>query len=352
MKNYRRYFLVLIFLIPICSHAEEENRRYRTLEERRDAGIKHQVTQWLKISPLVEFEYGRQRFIPADKTLSKTLVRENSQALQLEIIADPTSWMLLEIVYEYDDQLDELLLDEAVVEFEIDKFKLEAGRFTLPFGEYYSHFVTGPLLEFGEISSRALIIAWEPNEALEASIFIFKGHLEKFGTIDNTLDWGVSLNISPLEFVTVGFSYVSDVSESETKLLEDALFYQQRVDALSGFLNIEIGQHYDISLEFVQALNSFSELEEKKRRPAAWNIEYGFYPEGHFEWALRLEGSNELDGEPVLQAGIGLTWHIYKNTYLTAEVLQGQYKTDFVQNDADQSLDYFRQFMTQFVFSF
>ena len=195
--------LILTMLTPISGLAEDivqddEVRRYRTLEERRDAGIKHPITDWLAVSPLIELEYNKQRYITDDSAITDTTVSETANAFQLEIVIDPGQWLNIEIVYEYDHVLEEVILDEAVAEFELGNFKLELGRFTVPFGEYYSRFITGPLLEFGETDARALLIAWEPDDEFEAAIFVLKSKLDKPGDKnndkDNTLDWGLSLN--------------------------------------------------------------------------------------------------------------------------------------------------------------
>jgi len=354
IKNKFILLLALMFLTSFSVYAEEteeDRRRYRTLEERRDAGIKHQLTEWLEVSPLFELEYSKQRLIPLDVLDSETSISETHKTLQLEIIVDPAEWVNFEIVYEYDDLLDELILDEAVAEFIAGDFKLEVGRFTVPFGEYYSRFVTGPLLELGETDARSLVFAWEPDDEFEAAVFILKSRVEKTGKTGDSLDWGLSLNVFFTDDIVVGISYISDLSESDEKLLDDVIFYQQPVDAMSAYINIEIG-NYDISLEMVQALDHFAELDVESDRPDAWNVEFGIYPDGSFEYALRIEGSNELEDEPELQAGLGATWHLHENVYVTVEYLKGKYKKDFVENDLEQVIEYQNQFASQLVISF
>jgi len=348
--------LILTLLIPLSGLAEvvaqdEEVRRYRTLEERRDAGIKHPLTDWLEVSPLIELEYNKQRYITNDSSVSDTTTSETANTFQLEIVIDPAEWVNLEIVYEYDHILEEVLLDEAVAEFEREGFKLELGRLTVPFGEYYSRFVTGPLLEFAETDARALVLAWEPDDEFEAAVFVLKSKVDKEGDKDNALDWGLSLNASLTETIDVGISYLSDISESDDKLLEDNVFYEQKVDGVSAYINVEIGD-FDVSAELVAALENFAEFETNANRPRAWNIEFGIYPEGEFEWAFRIEGSDELEDEAQLQIGLGSTWHLHKQVYATAEYLRGRYKTGFVEDDEGEPLNHQKQFALQLVVSF
>ena len=348
--------LLLILLMPLASYAEEpaqtdEVRRYRTLEERRDAGIKHALTDWLEVSPLIELEYNKQRFVTDDSAATDTTFSETANTFQLEIVLDPVDWVTVEIVYEYDDLLEEVILDEALAEFELNKFKLELGRLTVPFGEYYSRFVTGPLLEFAETDARALVMAWEPDDEFEAAIFVLKSKLGKAGDKDDALDWGISLNASLTETIDVGLSYLSDISESDEQLLDDAITYEQKVGAVSAYINVEIGD-FDVSAELVSALNDFAEFEADFNRPLAWNIEFGVYPEGHFEWALRVEGSDELEDEAEIQLGLGTTWHLHKQVYATAEYLRGRYKKGRVENDLEELLSHQKQFALQLVISF
>lgn len=55
-----------------------------------------------------------------------------------------------EIVFEFEENKTDSNLDEAFIDLENDKWLLSVGRQLLPFGVFYSNFITGPLLEFGE----------------------------------------------------------------------------------------------------------------------------------------------------------------------------------------------------------
>ncbi len=331
-----------MFLAPIISIADEPARRYRTLKERREAGLTHEITDWLQISPLIELEYVSQTFFPEDPNLSSSTHKTNSKTLQLDTRITFAEWFNAEIVYEYDDQLDEFVLDEAIAEFELDDFKLEFGKLYVPFGEYYSRLVTGPLLEFGETRARALVLSYEPSDRLEASAFVFKSKIDKTITTNNKLDWGFSINFSPVETISAGFGYISDLSESDEKLLDENAFYQQRVNAVTTYANFRCDD-FETSIEWLQALDSFSELDADRNRPRAWNLELAFYPDNNFEWAFRIEGSKELEDAPEFQAGIAATLHVNRNISATLEFLRGRFKrglAEYAQNSelADQNL--------------
>jgi hypothetical protein len=131
--------------------AEEESVRYTTREERRDAGVKHEITDWLTASGLLEFEGILQSFSLFD-TSSHPQEDDFTKTLQLGLEISPLSWMRGELIYEYDDddESNKQTIDEAILAFEGGDFELELGKLFVPFGEYFSHFVSGPLLEFGE----------------------------------------------------------------------------------------------------------------------------------------------------------------------------------------------------------
>jgi hypothetical protein len=99
-------------------------RIYRNPEERREAGLGTELTDWLTFSGLFELEKNYTQF-------------------------------------KYDNAID------------IGEAGIQLGKLNLPFGEYYSHFVTGPLLEFGETRKNAIIFDYGITDGLEVSVFAF-----------------------------------------------------------------------------------------------------------------------------------------------------------------------------------
>jgi hypothetical protein len=131
--------------------AQEENARdegadqgriYTTREERREAGLKHEITDWLTVSGLFELEYLSQRFSLFD-TSSHTHDDNFPKTLQLSLEISPWSWVKGETIYEYDDESNRHTLDEAIAAFEGGDFELELGKLFVPFGVYFSHKLRG-----------------------------------------------------------------------------------------------------------------------------------------------------------------------------------------------------------------
>lgn len=95
---------------------------------------------------------------------------------------------------------------------------------------------------------------------------------------------------------------------------------------------------FELTIELVRALNSFRGLDPDRNRPRAWNIELGFYPDGDFEWALRLEGSGDVEDAPRLQGGVSVAWRITETASLTLDYLRGVYRHGLAEHN-DHELD-------------
>lgn len=344
------------FLLPFASFAQEEAsydkapediRIYRTPEERREAGLKYQVTDWLTVSGLAELEYTFERFSLTESS-SHTHEDDFSKSLQFGAEITPTSWLTGELVYEYDDEgSGSHTLDEATASIEAGDFELVAGKQYVPFGVYYSHFVSGPVLEFGETRDKGFTFSWGPDDRLDFSAFTYKGRAEREGTSGNEWDWGLATEVSPVAWGTFGASYLSDLADSQDGLLSDFNDrYERRVPAWSAY-GIVGFDRFEVTAELVRALRSFKELDPEANRPRAWNLELAYYPAGSFEWALRLEGSKEVEDEPELRAGMSVAWRIFKQASITLEYLRGTYEQGLAEDSKERELDKVHQFGSQ-----
>jgi len=349
-------FWIIAFTMPspllaqeevIRDEAPDDVRIYRTPEERREAGLKYKVTDWLTVSGLVELEYIFQRFSLSDSS-RHTHDDDFSKSLQLGAEITPTSWLTGELIYEYDDEgSGSHTLDEATASFEAGDFELVAGKQYVPFGVYLSHFVSGPILEFGETRDKGVTLAYGPDDRLDFSAFAYRGRAEKQGSNGGEWGWGLATEVSPVEWGTFGASYISDLADSREGLLRDFNDrYERRVPAWSAYGVVGLDR-FEITAELVRALRSFKELDPEANRPRAWNVELAFYPAGSFEWALRLEGSNELEDAPKLQAGASVAWRIFKNVSITLEYLRGTYEKGLAEDSKERELDKVHQFGSQ-----
>ena len=85
----------------------------------------------------------------------------------------------------------------------------------------------------------------------------------------------------------------------------------------SGSIEFE---NFETSIEWLQSLDSFSELDADRDQPSAWNLEMALYLNDIYEIGLRLEGSKELEDAAERQAGIAMTIHAIKNMTVTIDL--------------------------------
>ena len=321
---------------------DDQARVYRNPEERRESGLETEITDWLKFSGLVESE--KEYFEENLKNNSKNREYGNANAnLQLVFELNYSTWLGAELVYEidYDGHQENAMWDEAFIYFDFDDLGLagEVGRVSVPFGEYYSHFVTGPMLEFGETIGNGLVIDYSILDVLEISAFAVDSKFEKIGKNTN-YDWGANIEyISETESMRLGVSYLSDLAESDERFLRNKNNnYISRVSAWNAYALLGYDS-FEISAEIIHANNHFREFENQEDKPFAYNIELAYFPTPTIQLALRYEGSDEFSEQPDSQYGVAVSWRPINRISVTAEYLHGKYKNDFVFDDDDIEID-------------
>lgn len=337
-------------------HVIEESpgtRIYRTREEQRDAGLKRQITPWLAVSGLIEAELSHDDY-RIEHGRDDASGHEDSANLQLGLTLDLFSVAEAEAVIEYDTDTDKVEADEAFITFERDPWELSLGRQYTPFGVYYSNFVSGPLLEFGETrANRAATLAYGPSDQLDASLSVYRGIARKLGSNAERWGWVFALEAEVNEGWSIGGSYQSDLADADSRPLADENNrYSRRVAGVSGYM-LWAAEQYEVTLEALAATRSFKELEADRNQPWAWNMEaVRFFDQQNIEVAFRLEGSQELEDEPYIQFGLAATWRIGKYANLTLEYLHGEFKNDLATNDDDEPYDHVDRVGGQFTIEF
>ena len=341
--NIYKFILFIIIVNIIATFIttalaeDEEARLYTTREERREAGIKHQLAPWLFASGLAEFEWNWENFQLQDSGNSDKF--ENTAAnLQIGIFATPLDWLNAEIITEYDTDIDEWTLDEAELSVEYDAWELVAGKQFLPFGNFISHFANGPIIEFGETSDPALSLNYNYHDDLDVSVSAYRSDARKINSNDR-LDWSAAIEAWPTDYLSFGISYLSDLADSDARLLEvNNNRYSDKVPALSGYL-LGVAEQFEISLEVLGDLDSFHELAPDRDRPQAFNLEFTHFLTPKLDWALRIEGSRELEDAPELQLGIAVNYRLFKNVAFTFEALRGYFKDTLATDDNGNSFE-------------
>ncbi|XOV81225.1 MAG: LbtU family siderophore porin [Aestuariibacter sp.] len=311
---------------------------YRSPEERREAGLGTQITDWLKVSGLIELEREQATFrlIDGVEFTEKEPLSKNIQlALDLTISEDLEAEVVLEV--EKTD-FTRSIVDEAAITWDIDEWSISAGMMSPSFGEYYSHLIVGPLLEFGETRAATLSVDYGLSDNWEIGAFIFRGQK---GTQTNSgnIDWGLMTEwVNEDESMRFGLSYLSDLAESDENLLQEYEFYQQSVDAISayGFWGFE---QFEITLEMVSALKAFQEFDAQQNKPKAYNAELAYYPSENLQLAIRYEISRELIDSPHTRIGMGVRWLAFPQMSIGIDYLYGEYN-QIIEDEEEVPIDH------------
>lgn len=366
-----KFFLLLVLTnFPVLLIAEEENdsnkmdsenvvdsepnaRMYRNPEERREAGLGTEIFSGLVVSGLVELE--KVNYEERIDTLG-TIDQSEPAAYSLQIASEISinDWITAELIYAYEKDGDEELAfwDEAFLDIEINDVGINLGRFNIPLGEYYSHLVSGPLLEFSEIRGDALVVDYSPIENFELAIFVMDSQRQSYLS-NQDIDWGVRAEFSSEdESKVVGISYFSDLAEAEEQLIEfDQNYYAQSVDVINVYALLGF-ENFELTAEWVTALDKFTELDPEFDQPQAWNLELAWFMTNTSQLAFRYEESNELEDEPGKQYGVGITWRPGEIITLSADYLHGEYDPASVFDDDDNELFESDQFTFQLSIEF
>lgn len=306
----------------------------RTNAERRQEGVRHNIAPWLTASTLVDLEWLHDEF--SIRSGGNDSIREHSANFQLGLIATPWEHIQGELSLEYDTATSDLIVDEAFVVFENEDWELTAGKLYTPFGQYISHFSSGPLLEFGETRSRGIGLSYSPGDFFDLSLTAYSGQAHEIGHHSSSLDWAAAVTATINHRYVFGLSYQSDLGDANNTLLDDSdNRYQRKVAAASGFL-VWTTEDFELSFEVLGALDSFRELESDRNQPLAWNLEFVDFITPRLEWALRAEGSRELEGEPEWQLGTALSWHVNRDISCSVEYLHGHFRNGIATNQADE----------------
>ena len=330
-------FFILINIAGKITADEDQSRLYSTREEKREAGVRHEITPWLIAYGLAELEGDWQRFTLRSNGGDDHL-NNNSASVQIGFDVIPTDWLRSEILTEYDTDTDQINLDEATLAIEKNAWEIVFGKQVLDFGVYYSHFVSGPILEFGETNAHSVTLAYSHHDKLDLTASVYRGDVHKQNSNDR-LEWSAAFEAWPTDNLSIGMSFLSDLADSDAHLLKGSgNSYKNKTPALSGYL-LWVEEYFEISLEALGAIRKFRELDADQNQPMAWNIEYVYFLSPEVDWSIRLEGSMDLEDEPELQTGIAMNYRLHKNIYLTTEVLYGLFKGDLATDDNGRAYD-------------
>ena len=338
--------------LPDTGASEQRAQIYHTPRERREAGLGTQLTDWLSLSGLAQIQ--ATSFNNMFRNSIPDAGRDNAvSSVQIGFKVEMPEQVEAEIILDFEDHKTSSVLDEAFVDLNSGNWGMSVGTQTLPFGAYYSNFITGPLLEFGETRTTALLLSYSYNDSLEFSAFTYQGNARKQNSEDRLRDWAAAVEAKFIDNkLLFGASYISDVADSDAQLLEDfANQYQQHVGAWSAYAVARTGIG-EMSFEVLQATRAFRELPANANQPRAWNFEIAYYPQQTWQVAARYERSDELAGQPERRYGIAATWLAFGTVTITCEYLRSDFKSGFVFDDGGNELHQQTLFATELLLEF
>ena len=315
-------------------------RIYRSPEERREAAAGTQLTPWLKFGAVVDIEkeWQTNHFKNGIKKVDNP---DTELAIELGFEITSIEWLEAELLFAIEDTGSRHYqeVDEGLVGVDLDDFGAKVGLLYLPFGEFYSHFVTGPLVEFAQTRGPGLIVDYTLWDALELSAYTFYGKVDKKGhSGKHQFDWGLAAEfVNEDESIRIGGGYISDLGEGDAEFFLDFNnTFQQHVPGWTAHGLIALPP-FEFTGEIVHATEAIKEFDQGADKPLTYNLELAYYPP-QFPWiqfALRYEHSTELEGEPQEIYGIGTSLRPLDNLGLSFEYLRGAFKNNFSLDDND-----------------
>lgn len=260
--------------------------------------------------------------------------------IEVSIEAQVNPWTQAHVLLLHEAGSDQdLVVDEGFITFSFAESAIQviAGKQVMPFGRFESNMISDPLtLEMAETKDSAVITRFGDDQ-LHASLYFFKGDVQKSSRNNTTTQMGANLGYAidtgdlQLDF---GLAYLSDLTETEGSL--DALanddghvIVQRHVPSVALNTLVTAGNWHAI-FEYIGATRSYraSDLafDAKGAQPSSFNVEFSrdFSLAGKdLSVALAVQGTDQALG---LQATrqremVSASYALQAQTSLTVEYM-------------------------------
>ena len=320
------FFGAIFTIIPGLAWSEAEI--YHSLKEKKSAGVMANVSDNLTLGGVVEVEAG---FVseddPAKGDSSDISLATVEIGLDAKINKNVEAHMLL--LYE---EGEDFTVDEGTIKLTgpYGEF-LTVGKMYIPFGVFNSHFISDPLtLELGETNETALMIGYAKDK-VELSVGVFNGDIDESGEDDKVDDYVASLTVTPVEGISFGASYISDISDTDAEITVafgnvSSQGNTETVAGYSAFITASMGP-VTLEAEYLKAAEKFDAADiTAELQPSTFNVELAFAISEAAELAIRYEGAEDFEIER--QYGIAYSRELYENVSFAIEYLAGEYEND------------------------
>lgn len=340
------FILALAFMLPGTSSAEDMAKELKALKqqiqrlESRQSELYHSLKE--KKSPAAT---GLAGVLPGNFHFgglieTEVMVDDNDKdgdssditlaTVELGLDVDINEFVKGHILLLWEeDDTDPIAMDEGTIIFVSPHgATLTVGKMYVPFGVFESHFISSPLtLELGETNESAILISYAKN-IFEFSVGAFNGSADQSSesTVD---DWVASLTVNPMEGVTIGVSYISDISDTDADLT-GLTSIRHRTPGIGGFASLSYGKFNFIG-EYVGATERFHVLDldadssGSGDKPRAYNVELAYQLNEKTEVAAKYEGNDDMPSFVEWQYGGTVSYALYENVTIAAEFLHGKF---------------------------
>ncbi len=311
---------------------KNQSELYHSLDEKKKPGLGKEIAENITLGGLIEIEAGYENtdaMAGGDVEASDITLATVELSIDAEVNRKVKGHILL--LWEEGDS-DPINMDEGTIEISLgENSKLTVGKMYLPFGNFESHFISDPLtLELAETNDTALALSFEAGPA-EVTIAFSNGGVEEAGD-DNINDYAVGVTMEPIEGLTLGASYISDIADTDGELTGLSTMVDT-VAGYSAFLSLSLGP-VSIEGEVVSALDEFDLADYdnlgdgKEDEPSAFNVELAATIGYNFEIGIKYEESDDIDGLPTKQCGIVYSLGLYENVTFGVEYLRGEFDNE------------------------
>jgi hypothetical protein len=305
----------------------------------------------IALSGAVEVELGHTNTDYQDAATDD--VSENAVALatvELGVDAEIHEHVSGHVLFLYEEGED-ILVDEGFITVDGKDalpLYLNAGRIYLPFGQFESHMVSGPVTtDLGETGQSAIQVGFA-NDMIDASLAFFNGDVDETDADDDIIDsyaLGVQFTMPEdtiaLLGLTAGVSYISNLADTDG--FEGFLTTEGEVaDAVAGmgaFISVSFMDKAFLEAEYIAAMDEFtaadlSFADGDELAPSAWNLELAYALLEGLELAVRYAQTSDIKGGvddevlPESQYGLAAAYEVFDSTTIALEYLASTYEND------------------------
>ena len=302
---------------------EKKGERYLTPEDKRDASLGKEIADGFLVSWLVETE--SQRLWEDYGDSHKTFPAETAYNVQLAAEIELAEWAVLELVGEAEKELEwRSQLEEGILALEWEDWSADIGRLYVPFGEYYSQFISDIALEAGETRGTGLALDYNWGDSVELSLYFV--HHDDDRVNEDKKDWGMGMVYQAQTVdVQLGLAYLSAFPDDDDDVREIYDSNEKLTNAWTASALVSL-EPWLFTLEVLQADRDGLGLPKKFQHFVGFNTELGYYGIEHLRISLRRQENRGVLASPAKQVGWGINWISPYNFSLTYEHMWNDYE--------------------------